>query len=401
MISITKLISGAESWGDRVRYEGAPRDPLERRPVVVWAMTRRCNLHCIHCYSDSRDQVYPGELDDAAARKLIADLADFGCPVLLLSGGEPLMHPRLFDYIALAKAKGLRPVVSTNGTLIDDETARRFVELGTAYVGISLDGIEAVNDRFRGKKGAFKAAMRGFHACLKHGQKVGLRLTLTKRNVADLERIFDLIEREGIDRACFYHLAYAGRGAELRDLDVAHDESRAAVELIIEKAKDYADRGLDKEVLTVDNHADGPFLLMKMRAEQHPRAEEAYRLLQHNGGNQSGIAIACIDNVGEVHADQFLQEISFGNVAERSFGEIWTDTSDPVRRGRRIGSSWATAVLAGLKHRAPLIKGRCAPSSCRWFDICNANLRARAYAVTGDLWESDPACYLTDEEIGS
>ena len=387
MIGISKLISGTESWGDRVRYEGAPRDPLERRPVVVWTMTRRCNLRCIHCYSDSRDQAYPGELDDAAARKLIDDLADFGCPVLLFSGGEPLLHARLLDYIALAKDKGLRPVVSTNGTLIDDETAKRFVELGTAYVGISLDGIEAVNDRFRGKKGAFKAAMRGFHACLKHGQKVGLRLTLTKRNVADLEKIFDLIEREGIDRACFYHLAYAGRGATLRDVDVTHEESRAAVELIIERARGYADRGLDKEVLTVDNHADAAFLVMKMRAERDRRAEEAYRLLQHNGGNQSGIAIACVDNVGNVHADQFLQEISFGNVAERPFGQIWTDTSDPA--------------LAGLKHRAPLIKGRCAPSNCRWFDICNANQRARAYAVTGDLWESDPACYLTDEEIAS
>ncbi len=385
MISISKLISGTKSWGDRVRYEGAPRDPLERRPVVVWTMTRRCNLRCIHCYSDSRDQAYPGELDDAAARKLIGDLADLGCPVLLFSGGEPLMHPRLFEYVALAKDNGLRPVVSTNGTLIDGDAAKRLVEAGSAYVGISLDGLEAVNDRFRGTKGAFKQAMRGFEACLKHGQKVGLRLTLTKRNVADLPKVFDLIEREGIDRACFYHLAYAGRGARLRDVDVTHDEARAAVELIIEKARAYADKGLEKEILTVDNHADAAFLVMKMRAEKHPRADEAYALLQHNGGNQSGIAIACVDNVGHVHADQFLQGISFGNVTERPFGEIWTDTSDPV--------------LAGLKNRGPLIKGRCAPASCRWFDICNANLRARAYAVTGDVWESDPACYLTDAEI--
>jgi len=381
MIGITKLLCGTRHWGDRIRYDGAPRDPLERRPVVVWTMTRRCNLRCIHCYSDSRDQMYPGELDDAAARRMIADLAAFGCPVLLFSGGEPLMHPRLFDYIALAKSSGLRPVVSTNGTLITHDVAKRLVESGAAYVGISLDGIEAVNDRFRGVKGAFKQALDGFHACLKHGQKVGLRLTLTKRNVADLPKIFDLIEREGINRACFYHLAYAGRGARLRDVDVTHAESRAAVELIIERARANPDR----EILTVDNHADAPFLLMKMRAEQHPRADDAYRLLRHNGGNQSGIAIACVDNLGHVHADQFLWDFSFGNVTERAFGDIWTDTSQKT--------------LAGLKDRGPLIKGRCAPSSCRWFDICNANLRARAYAVTGDLWQSDPACYLTDDEI--
>jgi len=385
MISITKLVGGKAHWGDTLRYEGAPKDPLERRPVVVWTMTRRCNLRCLHCYSDSRDQAYPGELDDAAARRMIGDLAAFGCPVLLFSGGEPLMHPRLFDYIALANAKGLRTAVSTNGTLIDDDTARRFVELGTAYVGISLDGLEAVNDRFRGKKGAFKEALRGFHACLKHGQKVGLRLTLTKHTIADLEKIFGLIEREGIERACFYHLAYAGRGARLQNLDVSHEETRAAIELIIEKAKAYAARGLEKEILTVDNHADGPFLLMKIRAEGHPHTEEASRLLQHNGGNQSGIAIACVDNLGHVHADQFLWDFSFGDVTERPFGKIWTDTSQNI--------------LAGLKNRGPLIKGRCARSSCRWFSICNANLRARAYAATGDLWASDPACYLTDEEI--
>ena len=381
MIGITKLLCGTEHWGDRIRYEGAAKDPLERRPVVVWTMTRRCNLNCIHCYSDSRDRMYPGELEDAAARKMIAGLADFGCPVLLFSGGEPLMHPRLFDYIALAKSKGLRPVVSTNGTLITDDVARRLVELGAAYVGISLDGIEQVNDRFRGVKGAFKQALDGFHACIKHGLNVGLRLTLTKRNVADLPKIFDLIEREGINRACFYHLAYAGRGARLRDVDVTYAETRAAVELIIERARANPDR----EVLTVDNHADGPFLLMKMRADKHPRADEAYRLLRHNGGNQSGIAIACVDNLGHVHADQFLWDFAFGNVTERPFGDIWTDTSQDI--------------LAGLKDRGPLIKGRCAPSSCRWFDVCNANLRARAHAVTGDLWQSDPACYLTDDEI--
>jgi len=381
MIGITKLLCGTEHWGDKVRYEGAPKDPLERRPIVVWNMTRRCNLRCIHCYSDSHDRMYEGELDEAAVHKMIRDLAAFGCPVLLFSGGEPLMHPRLFETIAEAKAHGLRPVVSTNGTLIDDEAAKRFVELGTAYVGISLDGIEEVNDRFRGKKGAFAEALKGFHACLKHGQKVGLRLTLTKRNVADLEAIFDLIEREGINRACFYHLAYSGRGAGLQEADVSHEESRAAVELIIERAQACPDR----EILTVDNHADAALLIMKLRAANDPRAEEAYRLLKHNGGNQSGIAIACVDNLGHVHADQFLWDFSFGNVTERPFGEIWTDTSN--------------RVLAGLKNRGPLIKGRCAPANCRWFEVCNANLRARAYAATGDIWASDPACYLTDEEI--
>ena len=380
MIDVTKLYCGVGTSGDALRYE---REAGERKPIVVWNMTRRCNLDCIHCYADSANRDYPNELTGDEAQRMIRDLGEFGAPVILFSGGEPLMRDDIYDHAELAKSLGIRPVISTNGTLITEKLARRIKDIGFGYVGISLDGINERNDFFRGKKGAFQAAMRGFDNCVRVGQKVGLRLTLTRHNCQDLDGIFDFIEEHGINRACFYHLVYTGRGSAMEKDDLTHEESRAAVDLIIDRTADLHRRGKEVDILTVDNHCDGPYLYMRMVREGSPRAEEVMRLLVLNGGNQSGIAIADVDNEGNVHADQFWWYHSFGNVRDRKFGEIWTDTSDPL--------------MAGLKDRKSALRGRCA--GCKWLDICNGNFRVRAEAVHGAVWAPDPACYLTDDEI--
>lgn len=392
MIGITKLYCGAVTPGDALRYgrETAqlPANLLQfaqdKRPVTVWNTTRRCNLNCIHCYADSRDQDYAGELTSEEGHRLVEDLADFRVPVLLFSGGEPLMRPDLFELIAHAKEKGIRPVISTNGTLITEEVARRLKGAGVGYVGISLDGVGAVNDRFRGKKGAFDMALAGIRHCIAIDQKVGLRLTLTRHNIEQIDAIFDLIEHEKIPRACFYHLVYTGRGRRLTQDDVTHEETRRAFDLILKRTKGLVERRIDVDILTVDNHADGVYLYLRMLQEDPRRAAEVLELLRWNGGNSSGIGIANIDNLGFVHADQFWWSHSFGNIRDRKFGEIWTDPADPLMRG--------------LKDRRAILKGRC--GACRWVDICNGNFRVRALAVHGDPWQEDPACYLTDEEIG-
>ncbi|MBI2843761.1 MAG: radical SAM protein [Armatimonadetes bacterium] len=393
MIGITKLYCGTATPGDALRYgRESGKMPAhllqyssDKKPVVVWNMSRRCNLRCVHCYSDSENKEYEGELTTREALDVIADLGEFGAPVLLFSGGEPLMREDLFELAEFAAKCGIRPVISTNGTLITDKMAKRIKETGFGYVGISLDGIGDINDKFRGVKGAFNAAMRGFEACVNVGQKVGLRLTMTRRNYGDLNAIFDFIEEEKIPRACFYHLVYIGRGSDMVKDDLAHEESRKAMDLIMDRTVDFHRRGLEKDILTVDNHCDGPYLYMRMLQEGSERAEEVMQLLQWNGGNSSGVGIGCIDNCGDVHADQFWQEYTFGNVRERKFSEIWMDTSDPV--------------MAGLKNRKPILKGRCAQTNCKWIDVCNGNFRSRAIAVHGDTWAEDPACYLTDEEI--
>ena len=382
MISITKLYCDRSTWGDTLRYE-TPH--TQRKPVVVWNCTRRCNLKCVHCYSQSCNEPYEDELSTAEARAMIRDLADFRVPVLLFSGGEPLMRHDIFELGAYARKLGIRPVISTNGTLITKSVAALIKETGFAYVGISLDGVGETNDRFRGQKGAFDAAMRGFESCISMGQKVGLRLTMTKGNVKELPAIFNLVEQTRIPRVCFYHLVYTGRGAEIVEDDLSHQQTREAFDFILDRAMDLHRRGLDKDILMVDNHCDGVYLYLRLLSEDPQRAKQVYALLEANGGNASGVAIGCVDNIGDVHADQFWQSYTFGNVRERPFSQIWTDTSDPI--------------MAGLKNRKPLLKGRCAQTKCRWIDVCNGNFRARAVAVYGDCWMQDPACYLTDEEI--
>ncbi|MFQ6099090.1 MAG: radical SAM protein, partial [Armatimonadota bacterium] len=267
MIDISKLYCRGEASGDAIRYgqrsaavsdeRAVPKSAAERRPVTVWNCTRTCNLRCIHCYADSENRPYQGELTTDEGKALIRDLADFGVPALLFSGGEPLMRKDVFELASYARQLGVRPTLSTNGTLITPEVARRIKDAGFTYVGISLDGIGEVNDHFRGKVGAFEKAVEGFRNCRAVGQRVGLRLTLTHHNYEHLHRIFDFIEQEGIDRACFYHLAYAGRGRGIIGDDLSRTETRNALDVILDRTRDFYARGLEKNVLTVDNHVDG------------------------------------------------------------------------------------------------------------------------------------------------
>ncbi len=380
MISITRLLCDAVGPGDHLRYENkdAPR------PVVVWNCTRQCNLNCIHCYASADNRGSPDEMDTAAGRAFIHDLADFDVPVILFSGGEPLLRKDLFPLAALAQELGIRIALSTNGTLITEPVAKQISALGFAEVGISLDGIGANNDRFRGRNGAFEAALGGIRKCVALGLRVSLRLTVTRFNYQEIPAIFQLVEEEGIDRVCFYHLAYSGRGGNLREEDINHAQTRSVIDTICEHTLALYERGLRKEILTVGNHADGVYLYLKLRKEDSQRADKLQKLLRLNGGNNSGIKIGAVDDLGNVHPDQFWWHYSLGNVRQRKFADIWTDTSEPL--------------LRGLKNRKGLLKGRCA--RCQYFDLCNGNLRVRAEAVFGDVWAEDPACYLTDKEIG-
>ena len=389
MISITKLLMDVPNFGDTLRYTPEAHEARNgvsegRGPVVVWNCTKTCNLNCVHCYARSEAIKYQNELTHEEGLSLIDQLADFKVPVILFSGGEPLLRPDFFELANYAASKGIRPTISTNGTRIDEDIAKCLKDMGVGYVGISLDGCEATHDKFRGKPGAFQMALRGIRNCVATGQKVGLRFTITRDNVQDLDSIFDLLERENIDRVCFYHLVYSGRGSAMVERDLNHEESRRAMDLIIERTLDFKARGINKEILTVDNHADAVYLYLKMKERDPVLGERILKLIQSNGGNRSGMAFGNIDSVGNVHPDQFTQYITLGNVRERSFGEIWTDVSNPI--------------MAGLKDRKPILKGRC--PKCAYLNLCNGNFRTRAEAVTGDFWAQDPACYLTDEEIG-
>jgi len=392
MIGISKLYCGAIEASDPLRYERhtAKLPPhllqfsADKKPVVVWNVGQRCNLKCVHCYAQSQNKEYAGELSKEEGRALIEDLARFGSPVILFSGGEPLLRKDLLSLARMAVDLGMRAVISTNGTLITKKKAQDLKQIGLSYVGVSLDGMRQTNDRFRGVEGAFDAALKGIRNCQEAGIKVGLRFTINRRNALDIPHIFSLLEKENIPRVCFYHLVYAGRGSKLLPEDLDHQEARKVVDLIIDHTKNLYDRHRAVEVLTVDNHADGPYLYLRLLREGSPRAAEVLKLLRMNEGNSSGVGIGCVSWDGSVHADQFWRHYSFGNVRQRPFSQIWVDTREPL--------------MAKLKEKKKHVQGRCA--SCRWLDICAGNFRVRAEAVSGNLWDPDPACYLTDEEIG-
>ncbi len=391
MIGISKLYCATVEPSDALRYSRdsgtLPSHLLQfsadKKPVVVWNMTRRCNLKCVHCYAQSEDLSYDNELNREQSLAMIDDLAAFGVPVILFSGGEPTVHPRLAEYAEYAVSKGMRAVISTNGTLITKEMAKVLKEIGLSYVGISLDGLEETHDKFRGIKGSFKRALAAIKNCQEVGIKVGLRFTINKRNVSEIPGIFDLLEKMDVPRACFYHLVYSGRGSEIANEDLNHEETRKALDLIMERTKDLHDRNIPKEILTVDNHADGPYLYLKLLEEDPERAAEVLELLQMNEGNNSGRGFGCISWDGEVYPDQFWRDKCLGNVKDKPFSEIWTDESNEF--------------LMKLKEKKKHVKNRC--SDCRWLDICAGNFRARAESIAGDPWDTDPACFLTDDEI--
>ncbi len=392
MLGVTKLLCSTNSISTTLK-EGRETSTLpsrllqfssDKRPVVVWNITNRCNLHCLHCYSSSSDNVSPDELTTEEGLRLIDDLSDYRVPVIIFSGGDPIMRADLFTLAAHAFKKGIRCALSTNGLFIEGDTAKKIKDTGFSYVGVSLDGIGETNDRFRGMKGAFEKGLSGLKNCQAEGITVGLRFNLNKRTMEHLVPLLDLIEIEGIDRGYISHLVYSGRGSKLRNEDLSHEEARRAVDYIFKRAEEFYAKGLNKEIVIGNNDADGVYLYLRVLERDPVKARKVYELLALRGGNSSGIALGNIDSRGNVHADQFWHHYSFGNVKQRNFGEIWEDRSDPV--------------MAGLKNRKPILKGRC--GKCRFVDICGGNYRVRAEAVYGDIWAPDPACYLTDEEIG-
>ncbi|MBP8606046.1 MAG: radical SAM protein [Phycisphaerae bacterium] len=395
MINISKLYCGQLTPGDWLRYgieggqragDSVPQAASERKPIVVWNITSRCNLRCVHCYSSSGTDAADCAATTQEAKTVLDDLAAYGVPSVLFSGGEPLMRADLFELIDYAVQKGLRAVLSTNGTLIDAQKARQIKNAGVSYVGISLDGIGESNDRFRGAAGAFEKAVAGIRHCKDAGVRVGLRLTLTGRNIEDLEGLFHFFEKEGIERACFYHLVPAGRGQRIYSDDLTAFQTRQAVEMILAKTRVLTQGGRKTDILTVDNHADGVFLYLKLLAQDPARADEVWKLLTWNGGGlaSSGVGIGCIDFNGKVHPDQFWMHYDLGDIRQKPFSEIWSNQQEPL--------------LKGLRRRRDYVKGRC--RLCRYFDACGGSLRVRADLYYSDPWAPDPACYLTDEEIG-
>jgi len=392
MIDITALLSQSKSENDSIRYASGCKKAWHgvahnRGPVVAWNITKRCNFTCKHCYSNADENAGQEELSLHEIKSTIDEMAALKVPVILLSGGEPMMHDHIFEIIEYIKASGIRVSLSTNGSLITKDVASRLKKLGVGYVGISLDGIGEINDSFRGVKGAFSSAVEGIRNCNHVGQKVGLRMTVHKENVSQVPAILSFMEDEGVNRVCFYHLVPSGRGANIKDQMMSHQEARDFLKFLVNYTshQDTSPQNMvesPKEILTVTNHVDGPYTYLLIKDQDPELAQSLLHKLKNNKGNRSGIAIMNMDWSGNVYPDQFSKFMPLGNIREKSLEDIWIK---------------GTEALNQLRHKKEYLNQRC--SSCKWLDICGGNLRARAYMTTGDLWGHDPACYLKDDEI--
>ena len=391
MIGCTKLLCGTATVSDAIKYKGMPSSEIpakmlqfstESKPLVVWNMTRRCNLKCMHCYIQSEDKDYSGELTTEEAKVFIDDLAKLDVPVLLFSGGEPLIRKDFYELAKYATDSGIRAVVSTNGTLITKEAAKKMKDAGIEYVGISLDGGTDTHNKFRGSPNAFEKAIEGIRNAMDAGLRAGVRFTLNQMNFNDLDEVIDIVVREGIPRFCMYHLVYAGRGKEIVKQDVTKEQSREIIEKLMKRSIELHDAGVDVEILTTDNHADGAYIYDYILKNEPERAEEVMELLKMHGGCSAGHKFANVDNLGNVHACQFWGHKTLGNVREMPFSEIWNDTQNEF--------------LQMMREKPKHLKGRC--GRCKHNAICGG-CRIRAETVHGDIWEEDPQCYLSDEEI--
>ncbi len=352
-------------------------------PVVIWNLIRRCNLTCKHCYTTSADINFPGELSTPEIYTVMDDLKAFKVPVLILSGGEPLLHADIFPISQRARDMGFYVALSSNGTLINQSNIGQIAAINYQYIGVSLDGIGDTHDKFRQKQGSFDASLAGIRLCREHGIKAGIRFTLTQDNAHDFDALLQLMDDEDIDKFYLSHLNYGGRGNRNRKDDAEFQLTRRVMDVLFEKALSWERQGLHREVVTGNNDADAVYFLHWVKRRFPESAEHIQAKLQQWGGNASGVNVANIDNLGNVHPDTFWWHYGLGNVRKRPFSEIWQDVSDPL--------------MAGLKASPRPLKGRCA--TCHYQSICNGNTRVRAQQMTGDFWAEDPGCYLEDEEV--
>lgn len=351
-------------------------------PVVIWNLLRKCNLSCKHCYANSFFKDFEGELSLEQCLKTVDELKEAKIPALILSGGEPLLHPHLFDIAQYAKKQKFYLALSSNGILITEEVADRLKEIDFNYVGVSLDGLASTHDQIRGEVGAFDKSLQGIKNGVARGLKMGIRTTLTNTNYTQIEAMIDLSISLGVEKFYLSHLNYGGRGNKRED---AHFKmTREVMLMLFDKALEIERNHIPLEIVTGNNDADAVFMHLWAK-EKFPAQNISHveAMLKSWGGNASGVGVANIDSQGDVHPDTFWPGVKLGSVKEKSFTEIWSSNENPI--------------IKVLRSDRKQITGRC--HDCHFFDICNGNTRVRAQTLLNDPWASDPGCYLNDEEI--
>jgi radical SAM protein with 4Fe4S-binding SPASM domain len=347
--------------------------------IVIWNFTNRCNLTCRHCYSYA-DPNSKDFLSTEFILGAIPELKKAGIKFVIFSGGEPLIRRDIFQIAEAMREAGIVTYLSTNGLYVSEKNVDRIIETFN-YIGISIDGIEEVHDKFRGLEGAYRKSLDAIALIQKHGGNAGIRFTITNETKESFYPIFELAETIGVDKIYISHLVYSGRGLDNLKIDISKEERRKFVEFIIDRAFQYIEEGRNIDIVTGNMEMDAILFLEKFGEKYPDLKEEMARRLRNWGGNSAGRKLGNIDWMGRVKPDPFFP-FYIGNMTERPFSEIWLDESNEM--------------LTKLREHPRKLEGYC--RDCGVIDICNGGSRSRAYAIHGDLWAEDPSCYLNESE---
>ena len=335
--------------------------------MIAWEVTRSCNLNCVHCRAASQRGPYAGELSTEKCLRLIDDIAKDSQPVIILTGGEPLLRPDIFEIAAYGTSKGLRMVMATNGTLVDEPVARKMIESGIKRVSISIDGPDAKShDAFRNEPGAFEGAMRGIEAMKSVGMEFQINTTITTANLHQIKDIHDLALKIGAAAHHIFLLVPTGRGKDLAQQAITAADYE-------ETLMWFHQESLTCEIQLKATCAPHYFRIMRQnKIKGAPPAKKAGgHFHESTRGCLGGITFCFISHVGQVQPCGYL-ELDCGNVQKQSFGKIW-ETSE-VFRNLRDYSKYG---------------GKC--GRCEFIKVCGG-CRARAYEATGDYLSEEPLC---------
>ncbi|MEM1633928.1 MAG: radical SAM protein [Sulfolobales archaeon] len=376
MIPVSVLVSGRGTVSFKIKgahdVDTPPNFSSELRPIIAWNITRACNLKCLHCYIDA-GAPSPYELSTEEALNVVDQIRDIGSPLIIFSGGEPLLRRDLFTLASRAAGYGIKLVLSTNGVLIDKMMARKILDTGFQYVGVSIDSYNPEwHDSFRGVRGSFKAAVEGIRNLVDLGVGVGIRYTITRYNISEAPGVIEFAASIGARRVTFYHLSYVGRALKLpRDWIPLPEQYKIFMDKVIELAEKYS--GVI-EIETTLGPFDGVYIAIK-KARDSVEMKRLLEFVKRSGG--CGRKIISIFPDGSVKPCQFVDFIDLGNVRKEHLSSIIRNLEkEPYR-----------VFIEPWKY---VRRGKCA--QCQFLQYCGGGDRVRAYHLEGSLDASDPYC---------
>ncbi len=342
--------------------------------MIAWEVTRSCNLSCIHCRASSEYGPYEGELSTVQCLKLIDDIASFSKPVIILTGGEPLMREDIFEIASYIDAKGLRVVLATNGTLVNDELAVKMFASGIKRVSVSIDGLDAEShDAFRRVPGAFEGAMAGITAMKKIGLEFQINTTVTRSNLDQIQGILNFAVSLGAAAHHIFLLVPTGRGKEMAEQEIMPIDYEKTLNWFYEES-------LNCPIQLKATCAPHYFRIFHQRRKERPAEspEEKNSLNAMTRGCMGGISFCFISHTGQIQPCGYL-ELDCGQLKEKSFEEIWNNS----------------LVFGNLRNLSNY-KGKC--GRCEFLKVCGG-CRARAYEITGDYLAEEPFCIYEPNKI--